>query len=95
MRSQLVFGSRGVSDLDSEVMQTGVVTDVAECSLICPESSPSDKECVVEIEGKSVALSMTSQEMARLWLKVEATAPPVFGSYKCRKDLDISNRGRT
>ena len=75
VRSQLVFSSRDVSDLDSEVMQIGVVADLADCSLVCPESYPFGKECVVEIKGKSAALSMTSQEMARLCLKVDVTAP--------------------
>ena len=75
VRSQLVFSSRDVSDLDSEVMQTGVVADLADCSLVCPESSPSDKECVVEIKGESAAFSLTADEMARFCLKVEATAP--------------------
>ena len=75
VRSQLVFSSRDVSDLDSEIMQTGVVADLADCSLVCPDSSPSGKECVVEIKGESAAFSLTADEMARFCLKVEATAP--------------------
>ena len=75
MCSQLTFSSRGVSGLDSEIMQTGVVADLADCSLVCPRFSPGGKECVVEVKGKVAALSLTSQVLARLRLKVEATAP--------------------
>ena len=75
VHSQLVFSSRDVSDLDSEIMQTGVVADLADCSLVCPESSPRDKECVVKIRGKLATHSLKSQNMARLCLRVDAKAP--------------------
>ena len=72
VHSQLVFSSGGVDDLDAEAMQSCVVADVTAFSLVCPESCATDEDCSIEIAGQS---SLTSQEMERLCLKVEVTAP--------------------